>query len=145
MIMPMKRLLEGSWDPFRELQSLERELSHYLGGARPVGEFPAVNLWADEQGVVLTAEAPGLAPEDLSLTVQEEHLVLEGTPRASNQNETGKALREERIQRPFNRRIRLPYAVEAEGVRAILKNGLLRVELPRRESTRPRRIAVEIA
>lgn len=142
MIMPTRRIQCGSWNPVREMRKLEQELSSFLDtGFRPA-ELPAVNLWANENEAVVTAELPGVERADLTLTVVEQTLLMEGERKATEGIEEATVLREERSSVRFSRRIRLPYEVAHDAVSATLKNGVLRVTLPRHARTKPQTIAI---
>lgn len=124
----------STFDPWREMQRLERELdAHFTGRARPAAqEWPVLNVHANEKGLRLQALVPGFAIEDLELTVSGSSLVLRGTRKQEAAHEL----------RQFERRVTLPYAIDAERVKAVAKDGVLDVELPRVAADTPRRIPV---
>ncbi len=123
-----------SWDPWREMRRLEREMNSLFGGlsAPAAPQWPVINVWGDEQGLRLQALVPGFALEDLELTVSGTLLSLRGKRTAEAAHEV----------REFERSLTLPFPVEAEKVKAVAKDGVLDVELPRAAAEAPRRIAV---
>ena len=113
--------------------------SHW--GSAP--EYPAMNVWTDENNAVLTAELPGVKPEEIDIAVENELLTLRGG-RQRQEPEDGQTYhRRERRFGPFSRSFRLPFRVEADAVQATFENGVLNVVLPRAEADMPRKIAVQ--
>jgi HSP20 family protein len=109
-----------------------------------VSEFPTVNVWANRDEAVVTAELPGLAPEDIELTVTGNTLTLQGERKSPELGKGEVYQRQERTFGRFVRSVRLPFPVEADEVAAVSNNGILKVTLPRHEATKPRQIAVKV-
>ena len=114
---------------------------HSHWGAAP--EYPAMNVWTDENNAVLTAELPGVKPEEIDVSVENELLTLRGGRQRQEPEEGLTYHRRERRFGPFSRSFRLPFRVEAEAVQATFENGVLNVVLPRAEADLPRKIAVQ--
>jgi HSP20 family protein len=144
MIMPGTRIrnLGFDWDPFSELQRLTHQVDQWLGGPARETRFPAVNLWSNDEQAVVTAEVPGVNREDLALTVIGTELTLEGERKAEAFDENDTCHRRERATGRFVRTVHLPFEVEQEQAQATYRNGILRVVMPRKESTKPRKISV---
>lgn len=136
------------WSPGRDLTGLQREMNRLFDARlapryqRAPG-FPAMNVWTSEEAVVVTAELPGVSLEDMDVTVLNETLTVRGGRAPDEEVEGSRFHRRERTYGQFSRTIQLPYAVNADKVEATLKNGLLRLWLPRLEEDRPRKIAVK--
>jgi len=120
----------------REINDLFSEFRHYPR------EYPAVSAKANNDEVLVAAEVPGVDPAGLNLTVTGNALTIEGERKPLELSENEVFHRRERGAGRFVRTIRLPYEVEAEKIEAKARNGVLTIRLPRRESTKPRRIAV---
>lgn len=118
-----------SWDPWLELRRLERELGWGPGGSAC---FPEIRAHSDEQRMNLRALVPGFAIEDLEVEVRGDELTLRGKSKV----EAAHGVRE------FERALKLPFPVEAEKVKAVAKDGILEIELPRAAADAPRRITV---
>lgn len=106
---------------------------------------PLINVWSDGDALHLDAELPGLSIEDIELTVQDDELTLSGQHVAAPVDEGVTMLHEERRIAAFERRLKLPFEVDADAVTAELKHGVLHVTLPRSEAVKPRRIPVQLA
>lgn len=133
------------FDAFREVERLQHQLNRLFDGysARGTAEFPAMNIWTSEESAVVTAELPGLSPEDIDISVVNDILTLRGL-RQPEQLSDGETLhRQERGFGQFTRTIQLPFRVDADKVSATFKKGILSISLPRTEQDKPRKIAVK--
>lgn len=127
------------WNPIFPTTALTpwRELAA-RAEARPQ-RFPAVRAHAGPDAVVIEALLPGVAREDLELSIEDDTLVLAGQLQPFGE---ARPVRRERATGRFRRQLQLPWAVDAKGVEAELTNGLLRVRLPRAAEHGPVRIPV---
>ncbi len=133
------------WSPWREVERLQQDVNRILSreSVPYATTFPAVNIWASDQDVIVTAEVPGVDPADLDITIAENVLKLTGS-RKSEELKTGEAShRQERVSGEFARTFRLPYAVDSGKVDASCERGVLRVKMPRAEADKPRKIAIK--
>jgi HSP20 family protein len=104
--------------------------------------FPAVNVWSDTDRAVVTAELPGVNPEELEITTDADVLTISGSREAEDAGREGRYRRHERGHGSFTRRVPLPFPAEREAVEAGYTNGVLRITLPRSEASKPRRIEI---
>lgn len=133
----------------REMERLRREVNRLFAGwptragwsAAP--SFPAMNVWTDEDGAVVTAELPGVDIEDIDVTVEGDTLTLRGVRQPEEVEEGTTYHRRERRFGDFYRAFRLSFPVEAGQVQAELKNGVLSLLLPRAEADKPQKIAIK--
>ncbi len=133
------------WNPLAEVANLQREMNRLFGDFTRAEEvFPAVNVWSNADQTTVSAEAPGLDPEQIRLTVNGRYLTLEGERKADAQG-AGEAHRRERAMGAFARTIALPYDADPDRVKAVCRNGILTITLPRHEATKPRAIRVQAA
>ena len=84
---------------------------------------------------------PGVAKEDLQVKIQGNYLEINGT-RKSDLPEGYTVHRTERGSSTFSRSFTLPYEVDADQVTATLKDGLLKMTLPKSETAKPRQISI---
>lgn len=142
MIWPVTRF-DWTVDPFQELHRMQREMNRlFADAAAPATAFPAINLWSSSEEAVATIEVPGVEPKNVDVSVVGNVLTVEGE-RKADVEEAGSYHRRERGAGKFLRSIRLPFEVESDRVQARCEHGVLRVTLPRKEATKPRRIAIE--
>ncbi len=133
------------WSGLSDLRRLQDEVNRLVGtfrSSRSAGgaEFPAINVWTKEDGAVLTAEVPGLAAEDMDISVTGSSLTIRGE-RAPEETQ-GEYHRREREFGSFVRAIDLPFRIDADSVEASFANGVLTLRLPRAEADKPRKIKV---
>lgn len=130
-------------DPFAEMRRLQRQMHRLVGACRGEGEgLPALNVWSSGNEVLVTAEIPGVDPNAIDIAVRGDQLTLRGERKAEETAEEVACHRLERGTGSFVRTLRLPFEVESDKVSAKYRNGVLRVTLPRAESSKPRRIAI---
>ena len=124
-------------DPFAEFARLLADTD---------GWVPPVDIYETEgHDLVLKAELPDMAREDIELTVERNVLTLKGTRKRPADVKEEQIRRIERRYGSFSRSFTLPPTVDATKVSADYKNGVLTVKLPFREEAKPRTINVEIA
>jgi len=132
------------WQPSRAFgfgRDIDRLFEHFWGstptveGTEPTWT-PSVDLAEGDENIVVTAELPGLKPEDVKVTVEDNVLTIEGEKK--NESESGKG-RTYRVERSF----RLP-AVDADSISASYSEGILKVTLPKPENAKPKQISVSV-
>ncbi len=131
------------FDPFSEMRRLQREVNRLFEGYGEAGDaWPSMNVWSNRNEVVVSAEVPGVDPNDLRVTVQNDVFTLEGERKPEDPGEGVVNHRAEREFGRFARSVRLPYEVDNAKAVAKYRNGILTVTLPRSELSKPRQIAV---
>lgn len=103
--------------------------------------FPPANLYDTGDQLMLKAEVPGVAREDLHVRIQGNYLEISGN-RKADAPEGYQAHRVERSNASFSRSFTLPYDVDADKVEAGLKNGVLTLLLPKSEAAKPKKITI---
>ncbi len=139
------------WFPFFDMGKTLEEMDRVLGrmgrplGLRsvPRGTFPAINIYQQDDAIVLTAEAPGLQPEDLELTVLNESVTLAGRRQETDRPQDNRFCRRERPSGPFSRTVALPEKVNPDSVKAEYRNGVLIVRMTKAEEAKVRKIAIK--
>lgn len=117
----------------------ERSSIRALGGA----SFPVLNVGATADAVEVMAMAPGIDPKTLQVSVDRGLLIIQGE-RASDvpEAEGTSVYAQERFTGPFRRVISLPEDADPQRVDASYRDGVLRITVAKRESSRPRRIEI---
>jgi HSP20 family protein len=141
----------GSASPWREIERMQREMNRLFdevsfgSRTRVAPSYPAINVWTNEEGAVITAELPGVNPDDIEISVVGETLKLTGSRQPEALPEGVRYHRRERGQGNFARTFQLPFMVESDKVEAVFENGVLHISAPRAEAEKPRKIAVKMA
>lgn len=137
----------GVSNMWREMDRLQREMNRLFEDYTPARmrgapTYPAMNVWANQDGIMVTAEVPGIAPDDLDISVVGDMLTLKGERKSEEASESLRYHRQERGFGQFTRTLQLPYQIDAQKVEAKFKNGVLEISLPRAEADKPRKILV---
>jgi len=135
---------------WREVDRLQQDMNRLFETYSPLRQrqaagYPAMNIWTNEQGVMLTAETPGVHPDDIDINVVGETLTLTGQRTPDKLDQGDRYHRQERGYGKFTRSIQLPFPVDVNQVEATFQNGVLHISLPRAEASKPRKIAVKSA
>ena len=133
-------------DSLRELQRLQRDINRAFSGFDSfltVQEYPAINVWESGLDVIVTAELPGIDPENLNISITNESLTLSGLRDPERLKEGEVYHRQERNHGHFSRTINLPFVVDAGKADAAYKKGILTIALPRAEKEKPKKIAIK--
>lgn len=133
------------WAPLRGPQRPQSEISRPANPARDPRstEYPPLNVWSNEDETIVQAELPGLAADDIDISVVQNTLTLRGSRNPEGLKEGESYHRRERWTGRFVRSLELPFEVENSKVEAEYKNGMLSIKLPRAEEHRPKKIAVK--
>lgn len=139
----------GYEPPRRDWERLQREMNRLFAGLSPApsaAAYPAMNVWANEDGAIVMAELPGMSTDNLDISVVGDTLTLSGVREPEEEVcDCDLFHRQERGFGSFTRSFQLPFQVEAEDVEATYEKGVLRIELPRAESDKPKKITVQAA
>lgn len=115
-----------------------------LSPGLPRGEYwPALDLAEDGNKLVVKAELPGIKPEEVELSVQDNTLTLAGEKKEESEEKKENFYHSERRYGAFRRTIQLPTSVDPDKVEAKFNDGVLTVILPKDERALPKRIAVK--
>jgi len=146
------------WDPFQDLRNAQEEmaqmgqmspmLAHALGlhtqqaNARAPAWVPALDISERKDAYLVTVELPGVEADDLEITMEDGLLTIQGERQFTSESSEQQFHRVERRYGAFRRSITLPAHVMAEGIQALVDNGVLQVLVPKMEEAKPKRIQV---
>lgn len=133
-----------------ELNQMRQQINELLGSAgggaerrvHPTG-YPLLNCWEDDHNYFVEAELPGLALEDLDISMTDRNTITIKGSRKEPTVEGGQWHRRERAFGEFERSLELPGVVDADQVEASFKHGVLTIRLPKAPELRPRKIEVK--
>lgn len=140
------------WDPWREIEDMFDRYTRAGGIPRGGGQelartgdwTPRVDIVETDKAFVIKAEVPEVKKEDVKVTVDNGILTVSGE-RKQEKEESGKTFhRIERSYGEFTRRFTLPDNVDAESIDATFKDGMLKLEIPKIEKTKPNAIEVKV-
>lgn len=127
----------------KELQVKEKqEVTAPAEQTRPGLVFtPEVDIFETEREIILLADMPGVASDDVNIDLRDGVLTLSGNVRPWEGPVESDVLVEFEIGK-YYRQFTLSEAIDQDGIEAQLKDGVLRLHLPKAEKTLPRRITV---
>lgn len=141
------------WEPFREMMSLRDamnrlfEESFLRPGALGMSEETPMNtpldVYETDNSVVLKAAVPGVKPEDLDVSITGDVLTIKGEYKDEPEPEKKRNyIRQERRYGSFSRTLTLPTSVDANNITATFENGVLTLEMPKREEVKPKSVKI---
>lgn len=142
----------AKYDPFREIRSLQDEVNRLFSNSSSTASgrdeamsgawLPKVDIFENQENLVLEAELPGMTRDDFELSFENNTLTLKGERKFEKKDEGDNYHRVERAYGSFTRSFTLPNTVTVDGVTAEFNNGILHVSLPKREETKARKIEI---
>jgi HSP20 family protein len=134
-------------DPFDGLLGLQRALEAFRtsgwlqSSTSGGGAYPPINIFRKDDDFILIAEVPGIKKSDLDVQVKGRTIRLSGT-KAVNYPGKASVHRRERLAGKFDRSLTLPVEIDADGVKAECRGGILALSLQRSEQDKPRSIQI---
>jgi HSP20 family protein len=146
--MPLMR-----WNPTRDLLSICDDMNRLFNEffSRTEGQegtwlsgawIPLVDIHETDDALILKAELPGFSKDDVNVEIKDNSLTLKGQCQEEKEVKEEQYHRRERAYGSFQRTFMLPVTVDPERVTATYKDGVLELRLPKRETAKPKRIAI---
>ena len=136
------------WDPFREAAAVHNELSRVMNGlfegnGRSTQTWvPTLDAWETDDELVYAFDLPGVSQDQISVEVED------GTLTVSAERERSEEISQERYHRferrfgSFARTVGLPQGVNEDRVKAVYKDGVLEIHVPKPEQVKPKKIEI---
>ena len=135
------------FDPFKELQDIERRIGAVLNINKPVQKpqsfTPAVNEKVDENGYYLEIDLPGVEKEDIEISVNEGILTISGERKLERKEEKENYTRIESFFGRFERSFKLPADADSDNIEAKYENGVLKLFIPKRPKPEGKKIEIK--
>ena len=130
------------------MDQLQREMNRLFnasskGRVFTAPSYPAINIWTNDEGQLISAEMPGVNPEDIDIDVTGDALSISGERKPDKVMKDAHYHRRERSYGSFSRTVQLPFMVDTNKVEASFKNGILMISLPRAEADKPKKITIK--
>jgi HSP20 family protein len=147
MFMTTRRPTE-TWQSLRRLtNALDEAFGTFPEEGRTVTAswYPACDVFEDKDAIKIVAEVPGVTPEDVKISLENNILTIRGEKKQQAEERTERVHRYERSYGAFERTFVLPNSLDSERIQASYQNGILTVSVPKAERARPREIPVTVA
>ena len=137
---------------FRGVNTLQDQINRLFNDAFERGSeesnlttwAPAVDINENEHELVVKADLPGIDAKDLDIRVENNVLTIRGERKFEKKVNEENYLRVERSYGSFSRSFSLANTVKAEGIKADYQNGVLTLNIPKREEAKPKQIKVNV-
>ena len=136
------------WEPFRELASLQSEMSRMLSGltggeTRGAAEWaPALDVWETEAELIYAFDLPGVPEDAIKIEVADDTLTVTAERMREEEKSTDRFYRFERRFGSFSRAVGLPPGVDESKIAALYKDGVIEIHVPKPAEQKPRRIPI---
>jgi len=142
------------WDHLRDLLSIQDRMNRLFEqtlsrsraeeGIAASTWSPAVDIYETPETIVMKAELPSLSREDIEIHIRDNTLTLRGERRFAKEVQQESYLRIERAYGAFQRSFTLPATIQQDKIRAVFRDGVLELTLPKAEEAKPKKVAIEV-
>ncbi|MBN1670174.1 MAG: Hsp20/alpha crystallin family protein [Kiritimatiellae bacterium] len=144
-LVPVRRLQNEWRSPFDEFDRLVDAWSRFP--ARHVVReglwHPPTDIYDQRERLVVELELPGIKADEVNISIQEDHLIVEGERKRNGSGTQDELFYSERDFGGFHRIVHLPASVDPDATTAKYKDGVLTVTLPKKERERGKKVEVE--
>ena len=135
------------WEPFRELASIQNEVSRLLnafeGNGRTTQSWvPALDVWETDDELVYAFDLPGIPKEHVAIEYEDGMLTVSAKRERTFEQGDDRFYRFERRFGTFTRSVGLPQGVDESSIRADFEDGVLEIHAAKPEEVKPRRIEI---
>jgi len=152
-VMRWQRPVLTNWPGFGRLTDLRDEIDRLF--ETPLAELtrtsqllsgwtPALDVMEDKDNLIVRAELPGMKREDIDVSLHDGSLSISGERKGEEKHKDAEVYRAERFYGRFQRTVTLPSPVQVDKVKAVYKDGILTITLPKTEEAKPKQIDVSV-
>jgi HSP20 family protein len=140
------------WEPFREINSLQREMNRLFDTLSPLREdsfnldkfMPAAEINETDEAIDLKLELPGLQPEDIDIQVAADSISISGERKSETKTEENGVTRSEFHYGSFRRVVPLSSRIDNGSVEASYDNGILKLHMAKAPEERNKVVKVNV-
>jgi HSP20 family protein len=135
----------SSSDPFRDM--MNRFFDNKLWPSQSddwsqFGKFPQVDISETDQSVIVSADIPGIHPDEIDIDIHDGILTLSGSTESEDEDQGKKYYRYERRTGSFSRSFVLPTQVDEDRIEATAKHGVITITLPKIATKEKKKIKI---
>lgn len=138
------------WTPINEVTSLTNAINRLFADSFGMADSPTlpgrglpINMKETEDSIVVETALPGVAAEDVEISISDNILTIKGDTRKQDEKKEDDYICRECYQGSFYRQVSLPAAVLAEDAEANSENGILTISIPKAPEAKPKTIMVK--
>ncbi len=138
------------YSPVKEFENLHNNLMRYFDDFPTFRKTfsddftPRMDIVEKDDTILIKAEVPGVDKKDINISVQDRVLTIEGEKKQESVDENSNYYRAERVYGAFKRQFELPEEVETEKVDAKYENGILTIDLKKKEVVKPETKVIKV-
>ena len=138
------------WDPFVEMRNMQENMNRLWRGFGSRDNDNGIESWAvpldvvqEGDNIVVHASMPGIKPDDINVTVENDVLTIKGESKSETEQRNGNYLMRERRVGSFHRSLRLPDTVDSEHAETKYEHGVLTVTFPKLEAKKAKKLEIK--
>ena len=135
---PTRSMARFGWD-------FDDAFNHFFSNRAASEWAPPADIVEEDERYLVRLDVPGLKREDIAVSVENNHLIVRGTRKASEEEQNRNFLRTERFRVDFVRSFRLGNRAAKKDIQATYSDGVLEVAVPKAEESKPQAIEVKVA
>lgn len=139
------------WDPFTELRHMQETMNRLWRGFGYGGEdgteswVVPLDVIQDGDNIVVKATIPGVKPEDIHVTIENDVLTIKGETKEEFEKREGNYLMRERRTGAFHRALRLPDTVDTNRAQTGYEHGVLTITFPKLEAKKAKQLTIKVS
>ena len=144
---------QRAWTPFQDLLTIQDRINSLFEDTLGLKDDqalatttwrPLVDIFEDDQAIVIKAELPEMDEKDIQIDLDNNLLTIKGDRKLEKEEKKESYHRVERFYGTFQRTFELPATVDREGISASYDKGVLKVTLPKKEESKPKKVQIEV-
>ncbi len=144
---------QRAWAPFQDLLTIQDRINTLFEDTLGLKDDqalasttwrPLVDIFEDDQAIVIKAELPEIDEKDIQIDLDNNLLTIKGERKLESEEKKENYHRVERFYGSFQRTFELPATVDREGIAASYDKGVLKVTLPKKEESKPKKVQIEV-
>ena len=134
------------WSPFfQPFEDMDKFFDNFPArGRQSTGLVPAIDVYDTKNAVVIETALPGVDPKKVEITIENGILSVSGSSERKTEVDEKDYYRKEIRSGSFMRQIALPTGVKEKDAKAEFKDGILKIEMPKSEETKPKKISIDV-
>ena len=144
-------MLLQRWDPFNELRQMQDTMNRLWRGFTPSTFDHEMESWSvpldvvqEGDNIIVQASLPGVNPEDVQVTIEENVLTIKGQTKMEYERKEGSYLMRERRTGSFHRSLRLPDTADTAKAEPYYEHGVLTVTIPKAEAKKAKQLTINV-